>query len=504
MLSDDPKTYSTIIEEPAEVLDPLEIELEWIKRSRIDPAEFIWYVSGKRPARHHLIWLASIFHPERYYVNIISPREGAKSTIAVYAMAFKIATDPLSTNGIVSVSSDQAQARMRMLKSIINSQAFKNVFPHIEIDEELPNTEGEFSVKRNDISYTEWRSMVTREGSLKDPTIKIGGVGSRNLLGGRFSGFLLLDDIQDEHTLGDENMDKLWRYLRRTLFPCVQEGIGKIIHISTRWQKGDICDRMKAIPLYYTIDIPAILYDDEGVAHSYWPEWWPMWKLMQKKASLGEDDSTEWELMYMNNPTASSDILFRDKDLERDIPNPLPEFRSVFISTDQALALTQRADWNVYTAIAEDINDNVYILEMLRFKLDQTEQIPALVDFYRRVAYTLGRCDGVLFEKVMLSTAFRQNLSHYPEGKYMPLISVPIIGSGDKRVRAVPFSDYAKMGKVFVNQRMNWFQQFKLECTQFGTYRWDDTLDSVSLYFRHRGLTMNSAKLHKIKSRHLG
>jgi predicted phage terminase large subunit-like protein len=484
-------------------IDPILYEQEWVDRSRFDVAEFIWYASGKKPATHHLIWLASIFDPLRFYINIISPREGAKSTIAVYAMAYQIGTHPLSTNAIVSVSSDQASARMRMLRSIITSAAYRNVFPNIEIDELLPNTEGEFSVKRTDMSYEEWRSLVAREGSLKDPTIKIGGVGSRNLLGGRFSGILLLDDIQDEHTLGDDNMDKLWRYLRRTLFPCVQESLGKIIHISTRWQKGDICDRMKAISLYITIDIPAILYNEEGKAFSYWPEFWPLDKLMRKKASLG-DDPTEWELMYMNNPLASSDVLFREGDFSINLPSPLPKFRSIFISGDQASSLQARADWNVYHTIAEDEDENIYFLDTIRFKLDQVDQIETLIEYHQRMAYTFGRLDGVLFEAVAFNTGMRQTLARHPQGRYVQVIPVPIIGSGDKRIRAMPFADYCHAGKVFFNHRMTWFEQLKLECTSYGTYRWDDCLDAASLYFRHRGLTMVSSKLHVIKSRHLG
>ena len=470
----------------------------WIEQSRIRPDMFIWYVSGLPPARHHKIWLANMFNPDINRVNIIAPRDSAKTTIVNYAVAWYLAKYPLSTSAIVSAASDQAESRLRMIKSTIQENTrFSNVFPHIGIDPHLPETASQFTLMRKDMDWRVWRAMVTRHGSLKDPTLKSAGTGSRTLVGSRFSGLLVLDDIMDAKTLGDDNMDKLWRFLTEDLFPAVKEE-AKIFSISTRWQLGDVCDRLEATELYKTINIPAEIQDpNTGKKVSYWKEYWPMEKLALKKQEIGD---RSYEMMYLNNPQASSLGYFNEEMLSRDLPSPMPQLTTLWISTDQAATETKRSDWNVYMALAEDKDQNIYMLDIDRFKAAPNDQILRLHQFATRISTTwMMPLSGVLVEKVTLGIVFVQAALGNEETRWMPLVSVPLKGRS-KEQRISTAVAWAQRRKLFINQEMIWLSQLKTEYINFGTYKNDDTLDPLSLFFMHRGFMPVATELHVIDS----
>lgn len=468
----------------------------WIDQARKYPHYFIWYVSGLEPAKHHLIWLANIFHPDNDRVNIIAPRDSAKTTILNYAMTWFMAKNPLRTNAIVSAASDQAEARLRMIRSTIMDNArFKNVFPHVTIDPHLPDTVNQFTLMRTDIAWQAWRTLVTQKGSLKDPTLKSAGTGSRTLVGSRFSGILMLDDIMDEKTLGDDNMDKLWRFLTEDLIPAVKEE-AKVVSVSTRWQMGDICDRFEATGIYKTINIPAEIKDPKtNERRSYWEEYWPLTRLDKRRAEIGD---RAYELMYMNNPMASTLQLFTEEQLNKDLPDPLPKFTNIYISTDQAASEAKRSDWNVYTAIGEDAEDNVYILDIMRFKATQEYQLGKLADFYLRTTSAWGKPKAILVEKVTLGLVFIQAALSGDDTRWLPFVAVPISGRKEQRIETAVA--WAQRRKLFFNQGMFWAHQMKTEMLNMGTYKHDDIPDTISLFYQYRGYGPTAARLHVISS----
>jgi hypothetical protein len=329
-------------------LTPIEIEKRWIEAARSDVGAFIEYVSGRPLARHHKIWLANIFDPERKRVNIIAPRDSAKSTIAIYALAFQIGSAPLSTSCLISVSAAQTEERLAMVHGIISENIrFKNVFPHIEIDSNKPDNMNQFSVRvREDMMpYMEWRTLVEQKGSPKDPTVFATGYGGKGVIGRRFSGILLIDDIIDETMLTGDAQEKVRRYIMQTLIPCVKEE-GRVVVIGTRWMVGDVPELLSKTKHWHTITIPAILYDKKGNAYSYWPEYWPMPKLQQRREEIGE---MLFRIMYLCDPMASAIEIFTPAMLEVDIPRDelgrlMIELTAVYISCDFAISLKQSAD----------------------------------------------------------------------------------------------------------------------------------------------------------------
>lgn len=474
----------------------------WVEQAYNNPVAFMEYVSGLTPAKHHRIWLANMFHPERKRINIIAPRESAKSTVTVYGMLWYISRNPLSSNGIVSVSASQAEDRLRMIKlTIMDNVRYRNVFPYIHIDDRagVPNTQNQFTVKstKDGMDYRIWRFYVEKFGSSKDPTLVAAGRGSRSLIGRRYSGILLLDDIIDQEDLSDYQQEKVMRYIMQSLIPCVKEE-GRVFCIGTRWMVNDVPEQLSKNPQWHTIQIDALKRDPvTGELKSYWPEYWPVERLEQRRQEMQND--ALFEIQYLNNPQAMTSSLFSLADLSHDIPRPLPDFKFVYITTDQAISMSARADFNVYMCVGIDRYDNYYILDMVRFKGDVEQQIQILSSFYDKSVELYKKVNAVLFEKVAMQGIFSNLLNKMrpdiPTDKFAP--------KGDKSIRANLVARYAKAGKLFINQQLPDLSTLISEWINFPLAKHDDTLDPLGLLMQYTSATVSVKKLHFIRSPHL-
>lgn len=470
-----------------------------IDRARKDPVAFIEYITGLPMAIHHRIWLANIFHPTRTRINIIAPRESAKTTITVYAMVWLIAKAPLRTHGIVSVSEDQAKKRLKMIRDTISDNVrFKNVFPWIHVDKRESDTTTEFSVYSDydGINYSTWKSLIVRTKSQRDknPTIFAAGSGGRGVIGNRISGLLLIDDIIDKDSLTELAQDKAMDYIGMTLEPCITEE-GKMCVIGTRWMIADVPERLQNNPEWHTISIPAIVYDGLGTRHSYWPAFWPLDKLDKKKATMNND--ALFNIMYMCDPQAMVMSYFTIEGINKDLPLPFDvELREIYISTDVAISLKEKADFNVAAAIGVDANKNVYLLDMIRFKAAVEDIVRLFGEFADSIAQRYGKLTTIIIEKVAFQAAIAQLLvSKRPD---LPVVA--IVPKGDKGHRASVVGTWMQRDKLFINQRMQHIKQLHSEWMNFDLHPHDDTLDAVSLAFQYMGMSIHDAKVKRIRS----
>lgn len=465
-------------------------ELYLIEQSRKNPAAFMYYLSEYRPAQHHLLWIHNIL--EHNLVNIIAPRESAKTTVSVYMMAWLIGKNPLLTHFIGSVAEKQAQDRLEMIREIIeHNQRFKNVFPHVYIDYKKTNNKSEFSVWADSLDggttmleYSHYRSIVTTHGDPKNPTLFAAGAGSSQIIGRRFSGICLVDDPHSEANSATESLrEKVYEWFHKTLLPCVKEG-GKTILISTRWAMTDLSGRLKealkpdGTPLWKTVEISAI--DSEG--NSYWPEYWSVERLDEKRVEIGE---IMFQLMYMNNPLGLASNQFSPDHFRLAIPIPPPEYKSIVVSTDFAVTSRSQSDYTVFCAMARDDKRNydIFILDLIRIKTDYHQAIEELAKFCERVASEHGKLDRVLVEKQALSIpVFHEIRSSHPE---LPVEQVVIKGDKGTRLSAVYYK--AQRGGLWVNPDIEAYNAMVSELVAYPRTPNDDIVDAVSLPLQYWG-----------------
>ena len=188
--------------------------------------------------------------------------------------------------------------------------------------------------------------------------------------------------------------------------------------------------------------------------------------------------------------------LFSVEDLTRGLPSPLPSFKRLYITTDQAISMSTRSDYTVYQAVGVDEANNYYLLDMQRFKGDPDFQIQRLSAFYDHCSRLYGRyVDGVLFENVAMQSQFVMLLNRARPD----IVTYTHQPKGDKHARAVLVSRAAKSGKLYINQKMDDYKYLFSEWMNFPLARHDDTLDAFSLLLQFLSKNLSVRQVRFIK-----
>jgi phage terminase large subunit-like protein len=469
-------------------------EQYWIDRSRKNVADFITYMTDGEmaPADHHLEWLWHILGSDSSRVNIIAPRGSGKTTILVYVLAWLIGQKPWLTNGIFSVSAEQAEARLREVRSIIlDNPRYHNVFPWIEIDFKKPNNLKQFTVwsrrwkdNPNEIDYPQWRSLVSRFGESMHATLFGVGIGSAGIVGRRFTGLVLVDDPHDaKNSATEEQRVKVEETLKETIIGCCKPE-ARLAVISTRWAETDLAGRLMEMKrrdgskLWSTVEIPA--YDD--LNRSYWPQVMPSEVLENIREDVGE---TVFQLMYMNNPLGLSSGEFTMDMLRQHIPDR-PNFSELVVSCDLARTVSTDSDFCVFAAVARDKIDpfNYYVLDMARGRYGGMDpSMDKLAEFCEFVFAKYGQLDRILFDDKGFDPVWAESFVHKNIEQPVKIVKS---GTRDKadRLRAVAIK--AQQGRMYVNTKMLPYNAMCSELVGFPG-RHDDICDALSLPFQYWG-----------------
>ena len=484
-----------------------------IDKARINPLWFIYYLTEQEPALHHRMWVSRIFNfdDRRFYrLNFIAPRESAKSHVAIYSLLWYMARFPWATNAIVSVSSTIAEKRLEMMRNLIdNNERFQNIFPWIHVDLLQRNTitqmslvsDALYSPKTSEIqpiSYAGWRSLITRIGSPKDPTINAGGISSKSLIGSRWNGIFLMDDIIDHTMLTDKAQEDILDMLTLTYIPALQEN-AKAINIGTRWMVRDVPARLQENPAWHTIEIPAIRVDpDTGERQSYWPSWWPLKKLDAKKFEMHND--ALFDVMYLNDPQALKAARFTQDGLGQGMPDLLPPFVAVYVGTDFAIGLQAQHDYTCFSAIAFDAANKMYILHQVRFRATPDVILSDLIDFCNWTLNKFGMLTNVLFERVGFQVNFEFDLR--TKAPHLPTQLVALAGDKDFKISSLAQRSNDK--EVYHNLNDPAYPEYYAEALNYSPKRWhDDMLDSVVIALLHHIHDQITVTRKSIRSKHL-
>jgi predicted phage terminase large subunit-like protein len=245
-----------------------DLEADANPRPRHSVAEVGQTILGIEPAQHHLEWLAALEQHKR--LLILAPPESAKSTwIAVAAMLAQIGNEPTSTNAIISVVEDQAQERFEVIsKQIEESEAWLSLYEDVRPGAEW--TSNSLRVNKAD------RTSPT-------PTLIAAGLGSRNVLGKRFSGLVVCDDLLDiENSATHLQRQKVINTFRSTILTRLT-ATARIAVIGTPWAKGDLYEFLPSIG-FHVIKTPALREDGS----SYWSAQWSETRIAEKRKEVGD------------------------------------------------------------------------------------------------------------------------------------------------------------------------------------------------------------------------
>ena len=396
---------------------------------------------------------------KRIIVNI-APRHGKSELISYLAPAWFLGKHPAKKVIMASHTADLAVNFGRRVRNLVGSDAYKDVFPNIELQADSK-------------SASRWGTNYNGEYF----AIGVGGA-----LAGRGADLFIIDDPHSEQ---DAKLGKpdvflpAWEWFQSGPLQRLMPG-GAIIVVMTRWSKldltGQIVNQMiknEDVDDWEVVEFPAILEDKNGEEVPLWPEFWPLEELRSRRAAL---DVRYWNAQYMQNPVSEEGALIKREwwnVWEKETPPPC-EF--IIMTLDAAQEANNRSDYNALTTWGvffneETNNYNIILLNAIKKRLEFPELKQLCIDEYRD-----WEPDAFIVEKKSNGAALYQEFRRMgiPVGEFTP-------GKGqDKISRVNSVSDLFSSGIVWAPDR-RWAHEVIEECNDFPSGANDDLVDSTTL-----------------------
>ena len=385
----------------------------------------------------------------------------------------------------------------RYIRDLLRDPAYASVFPDAVLD---PSSQ----------SVENW-NLTSGGGYLA------AGVGTG--ITGRGAHILLLDDLVKDQEAADSNTirENTWEWYISTAHSRLAPG-GGVLGIMTWWHEDDWAGRIQEAmkgegEKFEIVRYPAIneegdeyiLTDDRIVeippnspvpdgarmtrphGTALHPERYTTEALKRKKLNYKAAGMIRmWNALYQQNPTPDSGIYFTKDLFRRYAHAPSRRGRTVYQAWDFAITEGEQNDYTVCATIMQDEFDNLYVIDIFRFKSDDGNAIVEhMIDQYVMwgVDY-LGMEDGQIWKAIRSQFERRcQERKVYPSFEVLQPLT-------DKLVRANPLKGRMQLGKVYWPEdgAFPWVEICVRELIVFPNGKHDDQVDAVAWAVR---MTLN-------------
>lgn len=184
--------------------------------------------------------------------------------------------------------------------------------------------------------------------------------------------------------------------------------------------------------------------------------------------------------LYQQNPVPEEGLFFRQEWIHKAPACPSFRNRRFYIAWDFAISQKQRADYTVGVTLMQDEHDNLYVVDLKRFKGDThriTNEFIAMIQRwsqYDGCSIQLGVEDGQIWKslKQLLKAQMRE------EKAYVSIESMQALTDKESRARAL--QGRMEHRKFFFLEDSPWMQDVERELLRFPAGRHDDIVDALS------------------------
>ncbi len=349
--------------------------------------------------------------------------------------------------------------------TIENSQRFlTEIKEHLRKNENYRLLYGETydpSLKWNENEIT----VTGRTVNLKEATVTTTGVGG-NLVSQHYDTIYCDDLVNLENSATKYQSDKVIDWWKRSF--SLLDPDGEMIVVGTIWSHYDlyayIIEKLKNVADIYVHSV----YNKDGSL--YFPERFSEEKLAELKELHG---SYIYSSFYLLNPQDEDIALIKKSQIKYYEQAPKNIF--LFMVSDPAVSQEVGSDYSAILVCSIDVDDNWYVLKMVREKLTTWEFIEHLFSLNKVFkplslsVETISQAQGLL------------DVIHAEENKrkeYLPLVEIksrpPI--SKTQRIRSI-LQPRFEQGKIFIKQDM---VELEHEILKFPHAKHDDAIDCLS------------------------
>jgi len=404
-------------------------------------------------------------------VIISMPPRHTKSEFASYLLpAWFLGMFPEKKIIQASHTSELAVGFGRKVRNLLNDDAFKEVFPGVELSTDSK-------------SASRWNTNKKGEYF----AVGVGGA-----VTGKGADIFIIDDPVSEQDAAaaesnPEVYDRIYEWYTSGPRQRLQPG-GAIIIVMTRWSKRDLVGRVLKRSMetggedWHYIELPAILPSGEPL----WPEFW---SLKELKALESELPLPKWMAQYQQQPTSTEGAIIK-KEWWHEWPHESPPVCDFIIqSWDTAYTKSQRADfsacttWGVFNKEHPDTGvktPNLILLDAFQERLEFPDLKVRAMKMYEE-----WEPDAFIIEAKAAGAplVFELRQMGIPVQDFTPS------RGNDKIVRANAVADIFSSGIVW-HPPTRWAEEVIEQCAEFPAGEHDDLVDSTTqalLRFRQGG-----------------
>ena len=323
---------------------------------------------------------------------LLFPRDHGKSRLVAYRVAWELTKDPTLKILYISATANLAEKQLGFIKGILTNPIYRRYWPdHVNAEDG----------KRSRWTTTEIQldHPLRKKENVRDPSIFTGGLTTS--LTGMHCDIAVLDDIVVyENAYTSEGRNKVRS--QYSLLSSIEGGEAKEWVVGTRYHPADLYNDLLQMSedLYddkgnkigetniYEIFERPVEFDGDGTGEFLWPrqqrkdgKWFGFdMRILSKKRGQYLDKG-QYKAQYYNDPTDPDNVpVGRDKFQYFDrkfVRNDGGTWYykqnklNVFAAVDFAFSLNKKADYTAIVVIGIDADNNIYVLDIDRFKTDR-------------------------------------------------------------------------------------------------------------------------------------
>ncbi|MDR3159767.1 MAG: terminase family protein [Zoogloeaceae bacterium] len=424
---------------------------------------------------------------------LMPPRTGKSELSSRHTPAWILGKHPEWEIIAASHTASLALSFSRYIRDLMRNPGYAAVFPAARLD---PSSQ----------SLENWNT--TQAGGYL-----AAGCGSG--ITGRGAHVLILDDvIKDmEAASSDTIRENIWEWYASTAYTRLSPG-GGVLGLMTWWHEDDWAGRIQEVSekaaksaeggdVFEVVRYPAIneegdeyiLADDaiEQFAPQRTPP--PGARLTRLKGTAihperyttkmmraiqynltASGQKRVWDALYQQNPLPDEGVFFEKKMLRFYAAPPAREALYIYQAWDFAISEGKESDYTVGVCLGQDSQDNLYLLDIRRFKSsDGGYLIDELLHFAREWgANYVGFEDGQIWRALDFQFQKRcDELRQWPSFELLKPLT-------DKMARAHPLRGRMQLGKLWFDAKAPYYTELQRELLTFPHGKHDDQVDALA------------------------
>ena len=465
------------------------------------------FMSGGPLHREGVVWVRNLFialaNKQRKLLQKAFRGSGKTTVISLYFASYFIGHFPHKTHGIIRINDAKAAETAGAIADLIDkSSRWKEVFPNVVPDKERGwgEVKGYYLV-RSDVDKDKWEEIQTDTHRPTGPTFIGYGYQAGGVIGSRWNGLALVDDIHNrENTRNSRQLAEVRQWVTDTFLPIPVPKETFEVWNYTPWLPNDAYAFREATGKYIQNESPVMRMAKEGdegaeyweldpdipISGAWyvlsWPERWGFDEIGEKYIDMMQENAADFARMYMLDLEVIKGLNLKMEWLHRypseQIDNSWPVIFGIDYASTADKIKNKGRDFFAIAVLRVIPGGGMVLVDGVRKHLSKGEALALVVAMVGM--YPTTQKIGV--ENIGKGEEFYNDLVFMDDaaGRVLPLIPI----SHGKKSKGDRFENWLaprfKMTRLWVSNIANDFiNHFQDEWMLWPGTKFDDCLDAV-------------------------